>query len=122
LPAEVATFHDLLYEPTEKSISLRVKHLVANGNASAAEALLDYMQDMVDKKSVSSEVTAAAADGNSLKLRTYLTVLRAYCDEGNCSAVLKLFTRMKFSPGVVLEPDKLFFFSPNVRQSDVVVT
>jgi len=123
LPAEVATFHDLLYEPTEKSISLRVKHLVANGNASAGEALLDYMQDIVDKKSGSSEATAAAADGNSFKLRTYLPVLRAYCDEGNCSAVLKLFTRMRNSPGVVLEPGKfLFFFSPNVRQSDVVVT
>jgi hypothetical protein len=97
LPAEVATFHDLLYEPTEKSISLRVKHLVANGNASAAEALLDVMQQ-------NSNSNSEVADGNSLKLRTYLPVLRAYCDKGDCSAVLKLFMRMRNSPGVILEP------------------
>jgi pentatricopeptide repeat protein len=78
------------------------------------------MQDIVDKKFVSSEA-AAAADGNSLKLRTYLPVLRAYCDEENCSATLKLFTRMRNSPGVVLEPGKLFFFS-TVRQSNFVAT
>ena len=41
LPEEVATFHDLLYEPTEQSLTLRIKALVAKGNASGAEALLD---------------------------------------------------------------------------------
>lgn len=92
LPAEVATFHDLLYQPTEKSISLRVKNLVANGDAAGAEALLNVLQP-VD------------TDQNSLKLRTYLPVLRAYCDQGDCSAVLKLFNRMRNSPGVILEPE-----------------
>lgn len=41
LPEEVATFHDLLYEPTEQSLTIRIKSLVAKGNASGAEALLD---------------------------------------------------------------------------------
>jgi len=41
LPEEVATFHDLLYEPSEESVTIRIKALVAKGNASGAEALLD---------------------------------------------------------------------------------
>lgn len=41
LPEEVATFHDLLYDPTEESVTIRIRSLVAKGNASAAEALLD---------------------------------------------------------------------------------
>jgi hypothetical protein len=40
-PTELAIFHDLLYKPTEKSVSLRVKRLVLNGDAAAAEKLLD---------------------------------------------------------------------------------
>ena len=40
-PTELAIFHDLLYPPTEKSVSLRVKRLVSTGDASRAEQLLD---------------------------------------------------------------------------------
>jgi len=40
-PTELALFHDLLYIPTEKSITLRVKRLVSIGDASGAEELLD---------------------------------------------------------------------------------
>jgi hypothetical protein len=41
LPEEVATFHDLLYEPTEESATIRIKALVATGKAGEAEALLN---------------------------------------------------------------------------------
>jgi hypothetical protein len=40
-PTELALFHDLLYTPTEKSVSLRVKRLVSIGDANGAEDLLD---------------------------------------------------------------------------------
>lgn len=40
-PTELALFHDLLYAPTEKSVSLRVKRLVSIGDANGAEFLLD---------------------------------------------------------------------------------
>jgi hypothetical protein len=40
-PTELALFHDLLYKPTEKSVSLRVKRLVSVGDATGAEHLLD---------------------------------------------------------------------------------
>ena len=39
--AEVAMFHDAIYEPTEKTITLLVKSLVQRGDAAGAEALLD---------------------------------------------------------------------------------
>lgn len=41
LSAEVATFHDAIYEPNEKTITLLVKSLVRRGDATGAEALLD---------------------------------------------------------------------------------
>lgn len=41
IPSEVAMFHDAIYEPTEKTITLLVKSLVQRGDAAGAEALLD---------------------------------------------------------------------------------
>jgi hypothetical protein len=41
VPEEVATFHDLMYEPTEQSVTIRIKSLVARGDAHGAEALLN---------------------------------------------------------------------------------
>ena len=40
---EIATFHDMMYKPTEKTLSLRVKLYVAQGDASGAEGLLDLL-------------------------------------------------------------------------------
>lgn len=88
LPTELAIFHDLLFEPTEKSISLRVKRLVLQGNAKDAECLLDSFPSNDD-----------------VKLRTYLPVLKLYCEQGNTSSALKLFKRMRDEPSVRLEPE-----------------
>jgi hypothetical protein len=41
VPEEVATFNDLMYEPTEQSVTIRIKALVAKGDAHGAESLLD---------------------------------------------------------------------------------
>lgn len=87
-PTEVAYFHDLLYNPTEKSVSLRVKRLVSKGDAVGAEKLLD-----------------AFPSTDEARLRTYLPVLRLYCDQGNITCALKLFRRMRDSQLVFLEPE-----------------
>jgi len=91
IPGEVATFHDLLYKPTENSITLRVKGMVAKGFAKKAEALVDTLKDKDDNM--------------LLRLRTYLPVLKAYCDQGDCDSALKLYHRMQNSPGVIMEPE-----------------
>lgn len=43
LPEEVATFHDSLFQPTEKTLTLRIKALVQKGDAMGAERLLEMM-------------------------------------------------------------------------------
>jgi hypothetical protein len=39
--AEIAFFHDLLYKPSEKSLTVRVRFLVSQGKTAEAEALLE---------------------------------------------------------------------------------
>ena len=73
IPGEVATFHDLLYEPTEKSISLRVKGLVRRGEVAEAEALL---------------LSMSKSSFKMLRLQTYLRVLQGYCAKGDCEAAV----------------------------------
>lgn len=60
LPEEVATFHDLLYEPTEESFTIRIKALVAKGNARAAEALLNHFSVSLLEDSVLCVLVARA--------------------------------------------------------------
>lgn len=43
LPEEVAAFHDSLFQPTEKTLTLRIKALVQKGDAMGAERLLEMM-------------------------------------------------------------------------------
>ena len=43
LPEEVAAFHDSLFQPTEKTLTLRIKALVEKGDAMGAERLLEMM-------------------------------------------------------------------------------
>lgn len=43
LPEEVAAFHDSLFQPTEKTLTLRIKALVQKGDARGAERLLEMM-------------------------------------------------------------------------------
>jgi hypothetical protein len=40
---EVATFHDIMYPPSDQTISVRVKSIVSNGDGNAAEALLEQV-------------------------------------------------------------------------------
>eukprot|EP00586_Coscinodiscus_wailesii_P006062 CAMPEP_0172489592 /NCGR_PEP_ID=MMETSP1066-20121228/19702_1 /TAXON_ID=671091 /ORGANISM="Coscinodiscus wailesii, Strain CCMP2513" /LENGTH=932 /DNA_ID=CAMNT_0013257569 /DNA_START=581 /DNA_END=3379 /DNA_ORIENTATION=+ len=92
VPGEVATYHDLLYEPTEKSVSLRVKALCAKGRATEAERLLDTLPN-------------TSGDAESLRLRTYLPVLKTYCERHDTNDAIKLYHRMLNSPGVIMEPE-----------------
>ena len=88
IPTEMAIFHDLLFEPTEKSISLRVKKLVSQGHAKDAEYLLDSFPSHDDAR-----------------LRTFLPIVKLYCEQGDITSALRLFTRMRDEPTVTLEPE-----------------
>lgn len=81
IAAEVATLHDAIYEPTEKTVSLLVKSHVARGDASGAEALLNSIAD-----GPLSEL---------LRHRTMSPILKLYCENGDISSALRLFSRMR---------------------------
>ena len=87
---EVALWHDMLYEPTDNSTSLRVKGLISKGDAQGAEQLLE---------------TFAAKEGTVVRLRSYLPILSQYCQRGEVSSALKLFKRMRNTESVHLEPE-----------------
>ena len=76
---EIAIYHDLLYKPTEQSINVRVKLLVAQGKASEAENLLD----------------GNASGETALRLRGYLPVLRLYLELGDLSSAMRLYNKMR---------------------------
>lgn len=81
--ADAATFHDYLYEPNEKTVYLRIKYLIADGEVAAAEDL-------------------AAAIPNFQRLRTFVPILSHYCEveEDGIPRALRLFRRMRNTPSV----------------------
>lgn len=97
VPKEVATYHDLSSKPTEASISLRIKSLVSNGDASGAENLLEAFKKLIEADKSST--------GELVRLRTYLPILKKYCEIGQLGSALSLFKRMQTTPGVILEPE-----------------
>jgi hypothetical protein len=44
---EIAAFHDILYPPSEQSVTVRVKSLVRKGNARAAEELVETVRSEI---------------------------------------------------------------------------
>jgi pentatricopeptide repeat protein len=87
---EVATFHDLLYEPNEKTITLRIKSMIAKEDAATAEQLLGSLPN---------------SDGEWKRLRTYVPVLNLYCKQGDMASALRLYRQMRELPRVHFEPD-----------------
>jgi pentatricopeptide repeat protein len=80
--------HDLLFEPNEKTVALRIKGHISSGDAVGAEVLLQTLP--------SNDWT---------RLRTYLPILYYYCDKGDLSSVLRLYRQMRNSPGVHFDAD-----------------
>lgn len=86
--SEVAMFHDALYEPTEKTITLLVKGLVARGDAAGAEALLDGIED---------------GPLGDLRHRTTSPILQLYCKKGEVGSALRLYQRMRTTSRVKMD-------------------
>jgi len=121
VPEEVATYHDLSTKPTESSISLRIKSLVSKGNVTDAQELLDTFKksistaaaDSDDDDSTLKSISTAAADSDDddstskelIRLRTYIPILKYYCDNGDISHALSVFKQMQSTNGVILEPE-----------------
>ena len=97
---EIAIYHDLLYEPTEQTINVRVKLLVAQGNAAEAEALLD----------------ANASGKADLRLRGYMPVLRLYLELNDLSSALRLYTKMRKMSTVHLDIEAYMYLIAGIAE------
>lgn len=89
---QVATFHDVIYTPNEKTMTLRIKSLIAQGDAAAAEQILAALPD----KGASAEWK---------RLRTMLPIVNHYCLAGDTTSCLRLFRQMRVSDGVHLDAE-----------------
>eukprot|EP00567_Pseudictyota_dubia_P013161 CAMPEP_0197438704 /NCGR_PEP_ID=MMETSP1175-20131217/5617_1 /TAXON_ID=1003142 /ORGANISM="Triceratium dubium, Strain CCMP147" /LENGTH=854 /DNA_ID=CAMNT_0042968483 /DNA_START=520 /DNA_END=3084 /DNA_ORIENTATION=+ len=99
---EVSVFRDILYEPTERSISVRINSLVAKGNPKAAELLLEAFK---------------SSGGEAVRLRTFMPVLKYYCEQGNVTRALSLFKQMRTIPTVYLEPETYVLMISTVAEN-----
>ena len=87
VPEEVATFRDVLYEPTEQSLTARVRALVAKGDGRTAQALLD------------------ASKLDELRHRTYQPILKIFLDNNQMADALSLLRRMQETHTCRIEPE-----------------
>lgn len=127
---DVATFHDMLYEPNEKTITLRIKRLLADNDVIGAEQILSSLPDKerIDdddyddiiltkkemKKKMNKKVSSSPSDWK--RLRTYQPILAYYCTDvivsdasttmsivDKTTSALRLFLEMRISNGVNLD-------------------
>lgn len=90
---DVAIFHDLLYEPNEKTITLRIKALIDQNKPAEAENILFQLPD---KKGETPEWK---------RLRTFLPILTYYCRQDDAMSLLRLWRAARQSDGVFLDAD-----------------
>ncbi|KAL3795041.1 hypothetical protein HJC23_006362 [Cyclotella cryptica] len=99
--AEVAIFHDAVYEPTEKTITLLVKSLVRRGDAAGAEALLDGIAD---------------GELGDLRHRTTSPILKLYCEKGDVDSAFRLYHRMRTTSRVKMDAETYCGFIASVAE------
>lgn len=102
IAAEVAMFHDAIYPPTEKTITLLVKSLVGRGDAQGAEALLESI--------------ATDSTNGQLRHRTTSPILRLYCEKGDIDSALRLYHKMRSTSRVKMDASTYANFIAAVAQ------
>lgn len=120
LPEEVAAFHDSLFQPTEKTLTLRIKALVQKGDAMGAEQLLEmmpvsrrgfhetsllvrhkiYFPLLTYSYNFMPYLSILKSNKDGGKLRSYLPILELYCEKGAIGSALGLYKRMRRASGV----------------------
>eukprot|EP00979_Chaetoceros_neogracilis_P012761 scaffold3465_cov267-Chaetoceros_neogracile.AAC.2 len=104
---EVACYHDMIYKPTENTVSIRIKSLVEEGKAEEAENLLWNLESVATPTPlhVQSKKNKKANDNGMLRLRTCLPVLQSYCQEGDMFRGLQLYNKMRQVPSIHFEAE-----------------
>lgn len=77
----------MLYKPTEQTLSIRTRLLVAQGKGQEAEEILNECSDV------------------ELRLRAYTPILRLYLEQKNVRRALSIYKRMLRMPSICLETE-----------------
>lgn len=120
---EVAQMHDVFFSPNEKTITLRIKTLIAKNEIAQAEEILSSLKvgytrrDFValsfshqGRGTLIAHTThlfslQSGNDGEFQKLRTFLPILDHYCSNGDCKSILRLFREMREAGRVHFDAD-----------------
>ena len=105
---EVVTYHDLAMKPTESSISLRVKAFASKGDAKTAQELLEAFKKTIGEDDHNKE---------AIRLRTYLPILKQYCESKDVGAALEVFKQMQSTSTVILEPENYVLLLASIAEN-----
>ena len=121
---EVVTCHDVLYKKNEKTLTIRMKSLVARGRIDEAEEIFAASFDESNSSSSGSSSDSGSGSSSSTpekeeskneiskkrdnknnnnqvgKLRTYMPLMEHYCKVGDLTSILRLYRKMQDSTGV----------------------
>ena len=125
---EVATAHDLLYPPNEKTVTLRIKSLISNHNVHDAELILQSLPEEDDIENENDAIDNDVKDGENdvetkakkkgtsgtststppvvtvtKRLRTFVPIVEYYCQQQDVPNILRIFQQMKQSKGVHMD-------------------
>jgi hypothetical protein len=98
---QAASFHDYLFPPNEKTMTLRIKALIARGNAAEAEAILDTLPQKQQQRQHGKKND----HDQYQRLRTFAPIFAHYCGTAQIVPMLKLFRKMRQSKGVLLDTE-----------------
>ncbi len=110
ISGEVAIYHDRLYQPTENTASIQIKMFIEQGKLKEAERILSSLsksEGVGAEERGEKSVKMGKKNDAPLKLRTFLPVLNAYCEQGDASSALRLYESMLKEPSVYFE-DKTY--------------
>jgi len=98
---EVVSCYDAIYGSSEKTVTIRLKGLIARGKIDEAEEM--FAASFEDSCGVNSESPDSSTEGRDNikgRLRTYMPLMEYYCSVGDLKSTLRLYRQMQNCSGV----------------------
>jgi hypothetical protein len=103
---EVVTCHDTVYEPSEKTVTIRLKSLIARGKIDEAEDIFKASLhgggriSSSPSHSTTDKAGKRKQDNTEGRLRTFMPLMEHYCVGGNLTSTMRLYRQMQDCVGV----------------------
>ena len=82
--------------------------MASKGDAREADELLEKFKGYIAADDSSEEL---------IRLRTYLPILKEYCDKRDVGSALSVFKRMQTTEGVILEPENYILLLATIAEN-----